>query len=391
MEENKKVKVRFGTVICIIVIILLVIGLGVMYYFGFVKNKENNNNTNTDIATTGNTTDPNAKKIDESKDYVYDAKYYENEGNKSYETPSGEKIELKDINMPYININSEDAKKANNEIKEIYDKMAKLFKEEYEDTKTWYNIASYETYTNDNILSVVIETEAAGTDVPVYNYYTYNFDLDTLKFVSYEDICKKTGFDTDNSERYIEIEISYEVQDKMKGFDASEINEYIKKSVDSYKEAVNNKTIGYFISEVGFLNIITTIHIPVGSGEFSTILEIIPADGDWMETEYTSADSQSAQGNPSILTIYRTIYLNELGFEFNHGFDPSKQTIDRKVSGTAKLTSENTYEYIETIDGKEYKLTFDYSVNAEEITLKEYLDGKLNTSINLFSRLMQIN
>ena len=37
MEEQKKIKVKFSTAICIILIILLAIGCGMLYYFGFVQ------------------------------------------------------------------------------------------------------------------------------------------------------------------------------------------------------------------------------------------------------------------------------------------------------------------------------------------------------------------
>lgn len=40
MAENKEIKVRLSTVICLLIIVILVVALGVVYYMGFIKNKE---------------------------------------------------------------------------------------------------------------------------------------------------------------------------------------------------------------------------------------------------------------------------------------------------------------------------------------------------------------
>lgn len=48
--EEKKVKMRLGTAICLFIIIVLIAALICMYYFGIYKQKDNKNNINNEIA-----------------------------------------------------------------------------------------------------------------------------------------------------------------------------------------------------------------------------------------------------------------------------------------------------------------------------------------------------
>ena len=43
MGENKEIKVRLSTVVCVFIILVLVVALGAVYYLGFVKNDNANN------------------------------------------------------------------------------------------------------------------------------------------------------------------------------------------------------------------------------------------------------------------------------------------------------------------------------------------------------------
>ena len=76
---------------------------------------------------------------------------------KSYISKTTEqKYSLKDINLPYINLDSEDAKEVNKTISYLYMEMAEIFKEELNGSQTWYNIAGYTVYQTSDFLSVVI-------------------------------------------------------------------------------------------------------------------------------------------------------------------------------------------------------------------------------------------
>ena len=94
--------------------------------------------------------------------------------------------------------------------------------------------------------------------------------------------------------------------------------------------------------------------------------------------EYQSADSYAAQGNPAILKIFE-IDENQLKFEYNKGFNLETSTIDRNITGVAKINSYK-YEYFE----EENKYTIEIEIFEDNLILKEYIDGEFTASINLF-------
>jgi len=246
-----------------------------IYYIGnTTNNTENvvnkNDNENNEI-----------RKIDSKKEIVYDAEYtYKNLEDMSYTSKSMNKTySMKDIVLPYINLNSSDVNKANTEIQALFKELAEFFEEELEGTQTWYKISSYDYFINKDILSIIITTESGGTDVPVYKYYTYNFNLKTLNLIKYEDVYSIIGINQENIEKKVETAIKS--QEQLKPF-ANEIymNDlngkvtYAQKSIDNYIESVKENNIQYFFNKDGNLNIIVSIEIPVGKGYFDTIIEI---------------------------------------------------------------------------------------------------------------------
>lgn len=98
--------------------------------------------------------------------------------------------------------------------------------------------------------------------------------------------------------------------------------------------------------------------------------------------EFTSSDNFAAQGNPGILKIFE-LTDTQMDFEYNHGWNFAESTIDRNVSGIAKLNEQNLYEFVENIDGHKYSIIIKFS--EEMITLSEYIDGDLISKINLWS------
>ena len=139
------------------------------------------------------------------------------------------------------------------------------------DKKTWYNIASYKTYIKDNLLSILIMVESGGTDVEQYKYYTYNFNLDTLKEYSYEEAYKLAGFNSSNIDAMVEEAIKK--SERITQFE-EDITTYIEKSINNYINSVEDKSIKYFIDENNELNVIVKIELPIGRGEFDTIIKI---------------------------------------------------------------------------------------------------------------------
>ena len=270
VKEKKTIKVSLGTAICIFMIFLLLISIIIMYYSN--KNKAASDEDKTSVSSK-NVTEKSNIKIDDNRDLIYDANYlYKDFSDESYYSENMNKsYSLKDINLPYININSEDANNANKEIKTLFEELAENFEQEYKDTKTWYNIASYKTYTKGNLLSILITVESGGTDVEQYKYYTYNFNLDTLKLYSYEEVYKLAGFNSNNINDKVEDAIKK--SEKFTKF-KEDMTTYIEKSIKNYTNSVKDNSIKYFISVNNELNIILKIEVPVGREEFDTIIKV---------------------------------------------------------------------------------------------------------------------
>ena len=250
MENNKGSKFLVKFLVFIIVILLIVISGGIGWYFGKEGKLFNNNNTVEEVKT--------SKKIDESKDWVYNAEYIK-ENKKIYaDSAKTEKYAVnsdKDLVVPYININSEYAKTVNNTIKSLYDNYYLKYGSEKIDSygdeyKNYYHYTlNYETHLNDNILSVIIKLQDmdivvdGGTGGGIITLYTYNFNLDTLNEATLDEMAIKCGFTS-----------GQEVISKIREWEDKQF-QYLKNdnSADIFNGIQNDK---YFIDENGKLNFI---------------------------------------------------------------------------------------------------------------------------------------
>lgn len=195
---------------------------------------------------------------------------------------------LSDIIVPYINLNSLDAVKANKEIKELYEKLAQYFKERSESDQVFGITSSYRSFVNGDILSIIIETISSGTDVPKKTYYTYNFNLKTLKALNFDDLYIYKKYTQSNIDLKIKQEIIDYLTPKLSdlkdltkdtgdgGYYPSGTNfdTYVNKSYQNYQNSINNNTILSFIDSNHKLNIIVVIEMPIGYEKFNTILTL---------------------------------------------------------------------------------------------------------------------
>ena len=106
-------------------------------------------------------------------------------------------------------------------------------------------------------------------------------------------------------------------------------------------------------------------------------------DDSGLGTWYTSGDNNAANGNPSELCVSIDLANKEFHFEYNNGLYVDSNTIGRYIIGIAKEVKDNVYEYKELYEGHEYKLSFEY--NGTKITINEYINDKLESSINVFN------
>ena len=195
-QEKKQSKGLSVGLVVIMLIAVLIIGIGGGYLLSkndslFSKNetKSNGNNSNTNQSDNNTSTQNNTteqikvgKKIDESKPWVYDAEYLKNKEEKKISIDySNETFStLSNLKIPYINVDSEEAKKANQEIENIaieqYNKFGK------QDGEITYYITSIDylySYNGDN-LSVLMfyNTNISGTGSKIDSIKSYNLKLD---------------------------------------------------------------------------------------------------------------------------------------------------------------------------------------------------------------------
>ena len=265
--DNKNNKLLLSLTIFLGVLVIILGGY--ITYDKIIKQEEINNQNNK--TPSNNITSDTISKLNNNKNWVYDANYYLQTNEESYYgTATQDKlISASDLIVPYINIDSDAAKTANQEIYKLYEDLIDEFNDNLKN-KIAYKIVEYKTYLNSNILSVVITTEQAGTSIPIYEYYTYNFNLNNGKLLSYKEIYDNIGFEDNNINSNVEKAINNKMKKEYSNIPDFDI--YNNKSINNYKTSVN--TIKYFVNDNNKLNIIVTLEIPAGRGKFNTIITV---------------------------------------------------------------------------------------------------------------------
>lgn len=272
MENQKNNKRFIALPVVIIVILSASCVLFVTRTIGFNKNKVNDNDIKENV-TDNNNNENNISKLDSSKEWVHDANYNLPTNKESYYGYSDHTklVSANDLVVPYINIDSDEVTKVNQEIYKLYEDLINKFNENLKE-EICFTLVKYKTYTNNNIISVVITTETAGTDIPLYNYYTYSFDLKNGKLLSYKEAYEFVGLNEDNITDKASQALTNSLRKKYSNGDSFDV--YNNKSINNYKTSVNNNTIKFFIDESKKLNIIVTLEIPAGRGQFDTVIPV---------------------------------------------------------------------------------------------------------------------
>ncbi len=325
--NNNSEKKKNNTFIFIILVLIILGVIALVCYLLFFKNKLKENdisimidpnsnilNNENDNKNTETTPESNSIKLNNTKNYVYDANYkynskyykyaYASEDEDDYNVVTNDKVTikevkdtvnteigkfdvyenvqyLKDLKVPYININSDDAKKVNQELEKLYMKYAKQFDENASEGLMCRLLLNYKTYTNNNILSIIEVDSEQCTDNWHIKYYTYNFDLTTGKLLTYKDIYTKAGIKENDIENKAEQAIISKQKEEMEDYeypdnypDGTNFDTYKNESISYYKKAVQKNTVKYYLGENNKLNIITTFSIPAGMGEFDYNIKI---------------------------------------------------------------------------------------------------------------------
>ena len=164
MKANKSLT------IFLIFFIILSLALSRYIFYDKVYQKDNHNIINEET-----TKEEYVKKINSKKYWIYDADYEKNTLADSYVVGT-EPYYAEDIKVPYINIDSAYANKANQELKKVFDNAISIYNEGVQNELTHIDI-DYQKYIDNDIASTALWYKKLETAVVNQNYYTYNISL----------------------------------------------------------------------------------------------------------------------------------------------------------------------------------------------------------------------
>lgn len=381
MEENDKVKIEVNanndvsgenvnkiskarnknlTIVLVVIIILLILAIGVCAGLWFASDTTKIINNKEEVVKEEENT---SKKIDETKPWVYDAEFnketktiYET-SDKSYSINSKECLKI-----PYININSEDVKKVNEEIEKLYEEcylgFGKLL-DEQSDWKTYQRYdATYNFYENENILSVVLQLHdgvvvvnggAGGGNSTIY---TYNFNLETLKLATLDEMACICGFNSGS-----------EVTNKITTWENNQYN-FAKKYPDKVAATFEGVSKGkYFIDSNGKLNFVYKFNA-ASSGDTSQVIEPNTEIEDFYDFEdvketliNTEIEKSNIQATPDEINQI-TQFLNK---GENNGFVQQYYNVEDNARGL-----------------KMFNIIHAMQADVEEILIQEYTNEEVS-------------
>lgn len=278
MEKQKQ---KVYLVVTIVILIILILGLvGYIVWDAFFKDTpEADNNSIQETVNTQPETIPIPKsiKIEKEKDYVFNANYSSKVLAESYTTDvysdqeAGTNVHrASDMVVPYINIDSEDANKANENIKLLYEKAISVYNEGVNNHISYIKECNYQYNIEDQILSVLLTYAEAGTDIPRYEYTSYHFDLNTGEELTFEEVCTKLGLQKSEIDRKVKNAITNYFREAS----IPDANTYVEASYKNYTQSVQNQTIPFYIKEDKTVEVAVTLNIPAGSGSMVHLFTI---------------------------------------------------------------------------------------------------------------------
>jgi len=196
------------------------------------------------------------KKIDESKEIIY---------SNSIDDKLENKYDL-NINIPVINIDNEDIKKYNSEIKNIFE--TKIGEIKKGTINTIYTI-DYMANINNNILSLVIKaTLKEGENSQRLIIKTYNYDLEKNEEVSLKELLSKKELKAKEVENKLKQEIEKQNNEALELQELG-YNVFIRNVTDDMFNIKNINT--YFIDNDGYIYVIYAY----GNNNLTTEMDVV--------------------------------------------------------------------------------------------------------------------
>ena len=260
MSEKETIKVSLSTVILLCIIFVLVVAIILMYFY------YNNNTPNTTTSTSSSTSSEapskvdatteakKVKKLDETKEIVYDS-YTKTGVGYSY-------------TLPYINIDSKEAKRINTQIEEYYKPIINENLQDEEES-VFTHIIEYKSYINDNVLSLLItlNTVHDTTEYKVYNLDIYTGkEITNSELIDIKNISEKELLDT------METVYSDFFADLYKTVKDEQPEEYERNLARTISSDNYSLQTPMFLNENGKLCVIAHIYTYVGPESIYTII-----------------------------------------------------------------------------------------------------------------------
>ena len=204
--------------------------------------------------------------------YIFNAEYDYTVPQESYTTEAGETYFARDIVVPYVDIDSADAAKANAELQGIFYEAIRYYNEGASNGQTYVDRCNYNSYLTEDTLSFYVTFLVVGGEAGRPVYYTYNFDLNNGRLMAYEEVYARAGFDEDT----IAGEVEWAIESYMINVLQFNKKMYIDDNIKSYKASVEDGSVRYFLDGDNHLNLMVSLAIPVGSGVFDSIITLLP-------------------------------------------------------------------------------------------------------------------
>lgn len=199
------------------------------------------------------------EKIDSQKEIIYVG--YESDDKKvnNYEL---------DVNIPYINIKSEQADKFNKAIKDTFEKKAKSVLNN-NNNNVLYTV-KYTAYVTNNILSLVIKSTLKEDNNPQRNIIqTYNYNLKNEKECTIQDLLEMKGITKQQANEKIKEEIE-NVQKTVDELEKAGYNVF-SRNPENDMYSINNVT-EYFIGEDNIIYVIFAYGNQSNTSEMDIVL-----------------------------------------------------------------------------------------------------------------------
>lgn len=140
----------------------------------------------------------NVKKVDEAKEIIYTNVQKQETKENSYNVK---------VNIPYINIESEEIKKYNEEINTLFESKLKTILEN-QNSNTIYSVEYVASLNEDNIMSLMIKsTLKEGANAQRVIIKTYNYDMQNGKVIKLEEVLNKNNVKVEEAQKKVKESI----------------------------------------------------------------------------------------------------------------------------------------------------------------------------------------